>query len=410
MPCTPRKARILLKEKKAKRIGYKPFIIQLCYPTGEATQPIGIGIDTGAKQIGIAITSQKNVLVKGKISLRQDIRENLIQRHTYRRSRRYRNTRYRKARFLNRKKPEGWLPPSLQARIEAHFFWIDKFCSFVPNPNLSIEVGKFDPAKRINPSIQGVDYQQGQTYGFYEERYFVFARDSYTCQVCKQKHKILRTHHLLYTSMGGTNRADNLVTVCTDCHTAENHQPGGILFQWMKAKKKTKQYKEPPFMNSLRKRIFAKYPHAEIVYGSATTPKRKELGLEKTHYNDAIAISGIEQIQQNKQEWFEIRQFRKKKRSLQEAIPRKGRKEPNRTAKRNAKNTPRSHGFSLNDSVVAFGKKGWITGFCNGGCYVKDIVGNYITKHGKNYKQISFKEIQPFSHNNNWQFAIHPTA
>lgn len=83
-------------------------------------------------------------------------------RATLRRSRRNRKTRYRQARFLNRKKPEGWLPPSLQARINATFFWIDKFLSLLPSVELHIEVGKFDTAKMINPEINGVDYQQGQ--------------------------------------------------------------------------------------------------------------------------------------------------------------------------------------------------------------------------------------------------------
>lgn len=63
------------------------------------------------------------------------------------------------------------------------------------------------------------------------------------------------------------------------------------------------------------------------------------MGLEKTHYNDAIIISGIQTISENPDEWLLIRQFRKKKRSLHEGIPRKGRKEPNRTQKRNSKNT-----------------------------------------------------------------------
>ena len=85
----------------------------------------------------------------------------------------------------------------------------------------------------INPDVQGVDYQHGQTYGFYNVRYFVFARDNYTCQCCKKsKNKILQTHHIIYRSNGGSNRADNLITVCTDCHTYENHQKGGILYQW----------------------------------------------------------------------------------------------------------------------------------------------------------------------------------
>ena len=49
MPTTQRKARILLKEKKAKIVKYNPFTIQLNYPTGENKQEVNIGIDTGAK-------------------------------------------------------------------------------------------------------------------------------------------------------------------------------------------------------------------------------------------------------------------------------------------------------------------------------------------------------------------------
>ena len=40
--------------------------------------------------------------------------------------------------------------------------------------------------------------------------------------------------------------------------------------------------------------LFQKYPNANIVYGSWTTPRRKELSLEKTHYNDALVISLIQ--------------------------------------------------------------------------------------------------------------------
>lgn len=49
MPCSQRKARILLKENKAQIINYKPFTIQLLSPTGESTQEIHVGIDTGGK-------------------------------------------------------------------------------------------------------------------------------------------------------------------------------------------------------------------------------------------------------------------------------------------------------------------------------------------------------------------------
>ncbi|WP_235792477.1 RNA-guided endonuclease IscB [Virgibacillus salidurans] len=229
MPCKPKKARLLLQEKKAKIVSRNPFGIQLLYETNSYTQEVNIGVDLGAKHVGIAITSEDKVLAKGKVELRQDVKVAIETRRTYRHSRRNRKTRYRKPRFQNRSRENGWLPPSIQSRVENTFFWIDKFYDLVPHPALTIEVGKFDVQKMIDPDIAGVAYQQGQTYGYHDVRYFVFARDNYTCQVCKQKGKILNTHHLLYRSHGGSNRADNLVTVCTDCHTHENHQSGKIL-------------------------------------------------------------------------------------------------------------------------------------------------------------------------------------
>ena len=406
MPCSQKKARILLKQNKAKIYKHNPFTIQLLYATGETKQDCHIGVDTGSKYIGLAVTSEDKVLFKAAVELRQDVKSNLDTRRMYRKSRRNRKTRYRKPRFLNRKKCDKWLPPSLQNRINHTYKWIDELCELVPNSKLHIEVGKFDTAKMINPGIQGVDYQQGQTYGFYNDRYFVFARDNYTCQCCgKSKDKILQTHHIKYRSNGGTDRVDNLITVCTDCHTSRNHQKGGVLYKWQEQHKKVKQYKEPPFMNALRKRIFSKYPTAEITYGYITTPKRKEAGLDKTHYNDAIVISGIKDIKENPNDWLLIRQFRKKKRSLHEATARKGRKEPNKTQKRNSKNTPYCKGFYLNDRVSVLGKIGYISGFASGSAYVKDRNDNYITLPDKSYCQVGFSNLQLLCHNNNWQFV-----
>lgn len=410
MPCTQRKARLLLKAGKAKIINYNPFTIKLEYATGETTQRCRIGVDTGSKNIGLSVTSEDKVLFKSEVELRQDVKSNLDAKRMFRRDRRNRKTRYRKKRFLNRKRSDKWLPPSIKNRLNHTFRWIDKIRLLVPKPDLHIEVGKFDTAKMINPDINGVDYQHGQTYGFYDVRYFVFARDNYTCQVCgKSKDKTLQTHHITYRSNGGTDRADNLITVCPECHTSENHKKGGIFYKWQKEHKKVKQYKEPPFMNILRKRIFAKYPQAVITYGSETTPKRKSMGLSKTHYNDAIVISGITTIKENPNEWLLIRQFRKKKRSLHEATARKGRKEPNRQQKRNSKNTPYYKGFYLNDKVSVFGQIGYITGFTTGGAYIKDQNGEYITTPGKSYKQVSLSKLRLISHNNNWQF-IHKNA
>lgn len=410
MPCSNQKARKLLKLGKAKIYRYNPFTIQLLYATGETTQPCNVGIDTGAKMIGVAITCGDNVLAKGEIELRQDISGNIQTRSILRKVRRNKKTRYRKARFLNRKRKIGWLSPSVQSKLNSTTLWIDRFCSLVPKPNLSIEVGKFDVAKMINPEISGTDYQNGKAKGYYDIRYYVFARDNYTCQVCKKKNKILQTHHLIYQSKGGSDRADNLITVCTDCHTSENHSVGGILYQWMQKHKKVPQFKEATFMNIVRKRTFSLYPNARITYGSETSPRRKELALDKTHYNDAIAISGIQNICSNYNEYFFYKQFRKKKRSLHEAIPRKGKKVKNTTQKRNNKNVPFRNGTFLNDSVLYCGQIGWVGGFGTGyDVILRDINGKFILAENRtNSFCISMKTAKVLCHNNVWQYTVLP--
>ena len=117
MPCSQRKARLLLKEGKVKIIDYKPFTIKLLWATGETTQEVHLGVDTGAKHIGIAIISEDKVLAKGEIELRDDVHKNMQLRMLLRKSRRSRKPRYRKARFLNRGRKDGWLPPTVQSNF-----------------------------------------------------------------------------------------------------------------------------------------------------------------------------------------------------------------------------------------------------------------------------------------------------
>lgn len=405
MPCSNKKARMLLKGNKAKIIQYNPFTIQLLYTTGETTQECHLGVDTGAKYVGIAVTSEDKVLAKGTIELRQDVSDLMKTRSQLRRDRRTRNTRYRPARFLNRKRPDNWLPPSVKSRFDSTCFWIDKFYNLIPNAVLHIEVGKFDIAKMINPDIK--DYQSGETKGYYDTRYFVFARDNYTCQVCKKKNKILQTHHIIFRSKGGTNRADNLITVCTDCHTSENHQLGGILYDWMIKKKKTKQYKEPVFMNIVRNRLLEKYPYAKFTYGSLTSPKRMALNLSKTHYNDAITISGITNIKTNVEDVFYYKQFRKKKRSLHESIPRKGRKIKNILSLRNKKNTKQKLGVYLGDKILFDNQICWVYGFSGGDksreCVARNISGELIkSKQRKNSLSLNYNSFHVCNHSNGW--------
>ncbi len=158
-------------------------------------------------------------------------------------------------------------------------------------------------------------------------------------------------------------------------------------------------------MNVLRRRVFATYPDAVITYGSETTPHRTGLNLEKTHANDAVAITGISTIKVMCKDEFFIKQFRKKKRSLHEATARKGRKTKNTMQKRNVKNKPFSKGLYLNDEVVYQSQKGFVSGFVGSTMvYLKGLDGQYLTHPKKRYKQVNIKACRFVRHNNNWQF------
>jgi hypothetical protein len=196
----------------------------------------------------------------------------------------------------------------------------------------------------------------------------------------------------------------NLLTVCATCHTQANHQPGGKLFV-LQAKKfqSHRSLKGATFMNILRRRLFMVFPEAKFQYGAQTTLDRAKLDLPKAHYNDAVTISGIQRISQQPTAVVMFRQFRKKKRSLHEATARKGRKTPNTTSKRNAKNKKFSKGFYLNDHVkLPNGQKGNISGFSGKTkCFVKAGDGHYLTMSSK-YKHINLSKLKVIRHQNNW--------
>jgi len=105
MPCEPVIARLLLKQGKAKVRHRTPFTIQLL---GQAehvyTQPLTHGVDTGSSMIGSAVSDEcGNVFYLSEIQVRNDIANTMKERATARRNRRNRKTRYRPARWLNRK-------------------------------------------------------------------------------------------------------------------------------------------------------------------------------------------------------------------------------------------------------------------------------------------------------------------
>jgi hypothetical protein len=120
MPCHPRKARLLFKEGKAKVVKMVPFTIQLLYGSSGYKQEVSLGVDAGTQHMGVSATSGKHVLFEAEVLPRSDRQALLATRRQFRHQRRQRKTRYRQARYLNRKQPAGWLVPSLRHKVDCH--------------------------------------------------------------------------------------------------------------------------------------------------------------------------------------------------------------------------------------------------------------------------------------------------
>ena len=164
------KVRILIKSKKAKVIKKCPFTIQLLYRSTNYTQDVTLGVDSGSKHIGLSATTKDKVLFESDVELRNDIVDLISTRRQNRRTRRSHKTRYRKPRFNNRKRKDGWLAPSVQNKVGSHLTVIRKVHEILPINKIIVEVASFDIQKIKNPKISGTDYQQGEQLDFWNVR------------------------------------------------------------------------------------------------------------------------------------------------------------------------------------------------------------------------------------------------
>ena len=304
------KVRRLLKEGKAKVVKAKPFTIQLLYKTKEYIQPVTLGIDSGYTYIGFSAITEKKEFISGEVKLRNDVNELIKERRMYRKIRRNR-LRYRKPRFDNRKKCNNWLAPSIQHKLDSHIRFIEKLKKILPITNIIVEVANFDTQKIKNLNIQSIEYQQGEQQGFWNIREYILYRDNYTFQLCGKKDVPLEVHHIGYWIPDRTDRPDNLITLCTKCHTPKNHKEGGKLWGM---KPKNKPLKEATFMSIVRWKL-VNILNCKHTYGYITKSKRIVLNLEKTHYNDAFCIAGGTNQERTKPIMFE--QVRRNNRSLE---------------------------------------------------------------------------------------------
>jgi hypothetical protein len=298
MPTTPRRARLWLKEKQACVVRQEPFTIRLRFATKHSVQKVVVGVDTGSKAVGIAATTNGEVVFQAEVHLRDDIVGKMTQRRQYRRSRRSRQTRYRPARWRNRRRIEGWLPPSLRSKAEATVKVVRFVASsLLPVSQVIIEVGSFDTQKMQHPEVSGVSYQQGELQG-YLVREYVLSKWKRQCSYCGAKGISLQLEHIVPRSRGGSDRVSNLAIACEPCNQKKGNQTASEFgFPEIQAQARV-PLKDAAHVSSLKTRIVQDLQavfgvsQVRITYGYITKYQRIQvLGLPKSHTNDAVAIA-----------------------------------------------------------------------------------------------------------------------
>ena len=325
MPCTEKRARLLLERGRARVHKMYPFTIRLTDRTQESCQlqPLRIKLDPGSSTTGVAVVREEEpskdpcsregpppgrqevvIFLMEVVHRAMAIREALASRRGHRRNRRARKTRYRPARFNNRTRKKGWLPPSLQHRIESILSWVRRLRQLCPIKEASVEAVRFDTQLLQNPEVSGAEYQQGSLEG-YEVREYLLEKGDRCCAYCGRKNVPLQIDHIRPRARGGSNRVSNLTLACEACNRAKGAQP---VEKFLKKKPDIlkrvlasmhRSLAPAAAVNSTRTQLVSdlkQHVPVEESTGGRTKFNRQRFGIHKTHALDAACVGEVQSL------------------------------------------------------------------------------------------------------------------
>ncbi|OPX94017.1 MAG: CRISPR-associated endonuclease Cas9 [Pelotomaculum sp. PtaB.Bin104] len=411
MPCKEKRARLLLLKGHAVVHKMAPFTIRLKDRVVEESelQPLRLKIKPGAKETGMAVLREdlpdkSEVVMMLEIRHKPGIKAGLDSRRSLRRSRRNRKTRYRKPRFNNRKRKKGWLPPSLEARVNQTMTTVNKLTSFLPALAISTEHAKFDTQLLQNPEISSIEYQQGELFG-YEVREYLLEKWGRKCAYCGKTDIPLEIEHIIPKSRGSSGRVSNLTLACHDC----NQEKGTLTaeeFGHPEVQAIAKRpMKEEAIINATRWKLFNKLISIGLSLECGTVARTKKQRIEhsfpRTKYHEACCVgaSTPERIIV-KQNYVSVwsakgRGTRKMCNTDKFGFP-----------KNNRSNKKVYFGFQTGDLVVANIPKGKYTGRWIGRVIVRSS-GYFDVKDGAGKwlcQGASHKHFRLLQRNNGWQY------
>jgi 5-methylcytosine-specific restriction endonuclease McrA len=312
MPCSERRARLLLERGRAVAVRRYPFTIRLRDRVGGATQGVRIKLDPGSKTTGIALVANPGgnkpakVLALFELQHRgMQISKRLTARRAFRRRRRGAHLRYRAPRFANRTRPQGSLAPSLRHRVDTILSWVRRLRGLVPITGIATELVRFDTQALERADIGGVAYQQGTLAG-YEVREYLLEKFDRACAYCGMTDVPLNIDHIHPRSRGGSSRISNLVLACVPCNTQKGSQPVEVfladrptVLARIKAQAKA-PLQDAAAVNATRWALYGALKGiglpVEASSGGRTKYNRCRLGIPKRHALDAACVGKVETL------------------------------------------------------------------------------------------------------------------
>ncbi len=348
--------RLLLKEQKAQVVSTTPFTIQLNYDTPDITQDLILGIDPGRTNIGVAVvkedgqcvfsahleTRNKNVplLMQKRAGFRRQHRTLGRRRKRQRRAKAAGTTiadgsverllpgykkpvvchyiRNKKARFNNRKRPQGWLTPTANHLLRTHINLIAKVAKFLPITKVVVELNRFAFMAMDNPNIRRWEYQHGPLYGLGSVEDAVYAQQDGHCLFCKRP--IDHYHHIIPRRKNGSETLANRCGLCTKHHDLVHKDKAWADKLVTRKEGMNKKYHALSVINQIIPYLMEHLGN-ETLYDVYATDGRSTKGFRiaknvpKEHYTDAYCIAcsilNTDVEVSHPVEPFELKQFRR---------------------------------------------------------------------------------------------------
>lgn len=144
-----------------------------------------------------------------------------------------------------------------------------------------------------NPEISGIEYQQGELFG-YEVREYLLEKWGHKCVYCGAEDVPLEIEHIIPQSRGGSNRVSNLTISCTLCNQKKGNQTALEFGFPQVAALAQKLLSDVAAVNATRWEIYQRLQSiglpVEVGTGGRTRFNRTRRGLPKTHWIDAACV------------------------------------------------------------------------------------------------------------------------